>query len=44
MNLTRDSLEEFFVQQLQQRGITSSHWAATPTLERCLLRLLRLNS
>ncbi len=25
MNLTRDSLEEFFVQQLQQRGITSSH-------------------
>ncbi|NEQ24083.1 MAG: ABC transporter ATP-binding protein, partial [Microcoleus sp. SIO2G3] len=25
MNLTRTSLEEFFVQQLQQRGITSSH-------------------
>jgi ABC-2 type transport system ATP-binding protein len=25
MNLTRTSLEEFFVQQLRQRGITSSH-------------------
>jgi ABC-2 type transport system ATP-binding protein len=25
MNLARSSLEEFFVQQLQQRGITSSH-------------------
>lgn len=25
MNLTRSSLEEFFLQQLQQRGITSSH-------------------
>jgi ABC-2 type transport system ATP-binding protein len=25
MNLTRISLEEFFMQQLQQRGITSSH-------------------
>jgi ABC-2 type transport system ATP-binding protein len=25
MNLTRSSLEEFFLQQLQQRGIISSH-------------------
>lgn len=25
MNLARSSLEEFFIQQLQQRGITSSH-------------------
>jgi ABC-2 type transport system ATP-binding protein len=25
MNLARPSLEEFFVQQLRQRGITSSH-------------------
>jgi hypothetical protein len=44
MNLARISLEEFFMQQLQQRGITSSHWAATPTFERCLLNLTCCNS